>query len=267
MKYLKKNLMKTGLALLVSVVCALPGTAFSQQKAPEGAKKVLLLPGGQRNHHAYRRQAHLLQKLLEDTKRFEVTLCEDAALLETSALARYDLVVATADRRDAEFKLTEPQQRGLLTFVQNGKGLYSLHGFCCADKTWVPEMRQMLGGVLAHFGTPDTKVKMGSFLLKIADSAHPIAAGVSDFMHDDELYYYLQTTDPLKSVAVALYEGKEWPVIWTRNFGKGRVCVNSFGHLGLNSGAKDPLEDAPFQRLVLQGIAWVADTALQKASH
>src|SRR5262249_8964602 len=149
-----------GMAIFLNV----PG-ASAQLKAPKGAK-ILLLSGGQRNHHGYRRQAQLLQKALEDTKQFEVTICEDAAILETSGLAKYDAIVALADRRDPEFRLTELQQRELLKFVLEGKGFYSLHGFCCADPTWVPEMRELLGGVLAHFGTPDTKVKVSTFPVK-----------------------------------------------------------------------------------------------------
>jgi type 1 glutamine amidotransferase len=237
--------------------------ALAQHKAPDGAK-VLLLAGGQRDHHAYRRQAYLLQKLLEDTKQFEVTICEDAAILETPALQKYDLILATADRRDPEFRLTEGQQRALLKFVQDGKGLFSLHGFCCADRAWVPEMRELLGGVLAHFGTPDTKVTVGKFALKIADPDHPVTKGLSDFEHEDELYYQLQTQGEIKPLVTASHEGKEWPVLWTRSYGKGKVCVSVFGHCGVQPAAKDPLEHAPFQRLVLQGIAWTAGGELKQ---
>jgi type 1 glutamine amidotransferase len=265
MRRRNEEMMRIRATILILFTLLLLGARpiLSQQRVPDGAR-VLLLAGGQRSHHAYRRQAYLLQKLLEDTKQFEVTICEDAALLETPALSRYDLILATADRRDPEFRLTEAQQRAMLKFVHDGKGLFSLHAFCCADKTWVPEMRVMVGGVLAHFGTPDTRVRIGKYQIKITDSTHPIAAGVSDFEHEDELYYDLQTQGELKPIAAAVYEGKEWPIVWTRAYGSGRVCVNSFGHLGMNAKAADPLEDPLFQRLVLQGIAWVANRPPQK---
>jgi type 1 glutamine amidotransferase len=242
---------------LAAVVLLLAPAAPAQQKAPSGAK-VLLLPGGQRAHHAYRRQAYLLQQVLEATKQFEVTICEDAAILETPALTKYAAIVAMADRRDPEFRLSEGQQRALLKYVHDGKGFFSLHGFCCADKTWVAEMRELLGGVLAHFGIPDTRVKVGRFPLKIADPGHPITRGVTDFEHNDELYYYLQTQGELKPLVVATYEGRDWPVLWTRSYGQGKVCVSVFGHCGVKPSDKDPLEHAPFQKLVVQGIAWVA---------
>ncbi|HEV3257410.1 MAG TPA: ThuA domain-containing protein [Gemmataceae bacterium] len=248
-------------ASVAAVLLAAP-LAPTQQKVPDGAK-VLLLSGGQRAHHAYRRQAYLLQKLLEDTKQFQVTVCEDAAVLETPALDKYDLIVVTADRRDPEFHLSKAQQRALLRFVHDGKGFFSLHGFCCAARDWVPEMRDLLGGVLAHFGTPDTKVRFGKYLVKITDPKHPVTREASDFTHEDELYYHLQTRGEIKPLAVAVYEGKEWPVLWARAYGKGRTCVSVFGHCGVQPGAKDPLEHAPFRRLVLRGIAWAAGRELK----
>jgi len=248
------------LALLAFFSLALcsPNSTVAQQNVKGGAK-VLMLSGGQRNHHAYRRQAFLLQKALEDTKQLEVTICEDAGILETPALAKYDLIVAMADRRDPEFHLTDGQQHALLQFVHDGKGFFSLHGFCCAEQHWLPEMRDMLGGVLSHVGQPDTKVKFGKYPMKIVDRDHPITQGSSDFEHEDELYYYLQTQgEPIKPLVAAVYEGKEWPVLWTRNYGKGKVCVSVFGHCGVQPKAKDPLEHEPFLHLVVRGVLWTA---------
>jgi type 1 glutamine amidotransferase len=164
-----------------------------------------------------------------------------------------------ADRRDPEFRFTPGQQKALLQFVHDGKGFFSLHGFCCAEQHWQPEMREMLGGVLSHVGTPDTKVKFGKYQLKISDSGHPITQGAADFEHEDELYYELQTRgEPIKPLVVALYEGKEWPILWTREFGKGKVCVSVFGHCGVQPKSKDPLEHEPFQKLVVRGVLWTA---------
>ena len=256
-------LFRTSLLTALALLLASASPSLAQERVPGGAK-VLMLAGGQRNHHAYRRQTYHLQKLLEDTRQFEVTICEDAAFLETPALDKYDLIVVMADRRDPEFRLTEGQQRALLKFVHDGKGLFSFHAFCCAAPDWLPQMRDLLGGVLAHFGTPDTKVVVARFPLKITDPKHPITAGVSDFDHDDELYYHLQTRGELQPLVVAGYQGEDWPVLWTRKYGKGKVCVSVFGHCGFQPQAKDPLDDAPFQRLILQGIAWTAGRQWQQ---
>src|SRR5205823_8151261 len=102
-----------GLALFVSGFLTHPAQA--QKKAPGGAK-VFLLSGGQRQHHGYRDQAFYLADAIENTGRYEVTIGEDAAILETPALRKYDLVIANADRRDPEFKYTRAQQEALLDY-------------------------------------------------------------------------------------------------------------------------------------------------------
>ena len=91
----------------------LASPARAQKKSPGGVK-IYLLCGGQRQHHGYRDQAFYLAELLENTGRFEVTLGEDAAILETPAIRKYALIIANADRRDPEFKYTKAQQQALL---------------------------------------------------------------------------------------------------------------------------------------------------------
>ncbi|MDR3632537.1 MAG: ThuA domain-containing protein, partial [Isosphaeraceae bacterium] len=113
------------LAIALVGLPAHPASAQKKMKDPQG-KKVLLLTGGQRQHHGYRDQALYLSNALEDTGRYEVTLCEDAALLESPALAKYGIVIMNADRRDPEFKFTENQQRALLGYVKSGHGYVSI---------------------------------------------------------------------------------------------------------------------------------------------
>jgi uncharacterized protein len=232
-------------------------SALAQKKAPDGIK-VLLLSGGQREHHGYREQAHYLQKVLEGSGKFQVTISEEAAVLETSALGKYDVVVVTADRRDDEHRLTERQQQALLDYVAAGKGMVSLHGFCCAANDWKPEMRQMLGGVLSHVGQPDTKVRVGKYTVKVDQPSHTIMQGVESYEHEDELYYYLQTVGDLNALASVRHEDRDWPIAWTRTYGKGRVFVTVFGHARWEPGSKDPQENPPFQKMIVQAIEWAA---------
>jgi hypothetical protein len=230
---------------------------IGQKKAPDGIK-VLLVSGGQREHHGYRQQAHYLQKVLEDTGKFQVTITEEAAVLETDALRKYDVVVLSADRRDDEHRLSEKQQQSLLDYVAAGKGLVSLHGFCCAANDWKPEMRQLIGGVLSHVGQPDTKVRVGKYSVKVEQPTHAIMRGIENYEHEDELYYYLQTVGNLDALATVRHEDRDWPIAWTRSYGKGRVFVTVFGHAGWKAGSKDPQENPPFRQMIVQAIDWAA---------
>ena len=119
--YKPRNITVCLLLLLASVI-----SAFAQKMVPEGAK-VLLLSDGQRQHHGYRGQALYLSATLENTGRYQVTICEDAAILETPAMDKYDLLIVNADRHDDEFKFTRSQQEALFNYVRRGHGYVSLH--------------------------------------------------------------------------------------------------------------------------------------------
>lgn len=244
------------LALALGFAVASP--AHAQKKNPDGSP-VLILSGGQREHHGYRDQAFYLARLLEDTGRFRATIVEDAAFLESPALAKYDLVIAMSDRRDPEFKLTEAQQRALLDYVKSGHGYVSIHGADNAPADWVPEMKDMLGGIYSHVGLPDGKAIMGTYTVKIADTAHPIARGLGDFELKDELYSNMQMKEDVKPLATIDYKGVTWPVAWTYEYGRGKVFHTSLGHRSFGPDKDDPLRNPNLSKLVVQGIRWVAD--------
>ena len=241
--------------LAPALILVIAGPAPAQKKNPAGAA-VLILSGGQREHHGYREQALYLASLLEDTGRFRVTISEDAAVLEAPSLARYDALILTADRRDPEFKLSEAQQTALVEFVRSGKGYVSIHGADNAAPDWSPEFRDLLGGVFSHKGLPDGKVRKGRYRVRIADTAHPVAKGLEDFDLDDELYYHLQMQPGVVPIATVAFEGTDWPVAWTRTFGKGRVFHTPLGHRDFGPEKPDPLRNPSLARLILQGLDW-----------
>lgn len=249
---------RTALALGVLALSWLaPGAVYAQKKNPTGTK-ALLLSGGQREHHGYRDQAFALARRLEDTGRYRVTIVEDAAVLETPALAKYDMIILTADRRDDEFRFTPAQQRALLDFVRAGHGFVSIHGADNAAKDWLPEWRDMLGGVFSHVGLPDGKVRKGAYTVKIVDPNSPVTRGLADFPLKDELYYHMQMKHDVKPLATVDHDGGTWPVAWTRTFGSGRVFHTPLGHRDFGPDKVDPLGDPNLARLVGRGIDWAA---------
>ena len=244
-----------GLTMILS--CWLAHPALAQKKVPDGAK-VFLLSGGQRQHHGYREQALYLSGALENTGRFQVTIGEDAAILETPAMRKYDLLIVAADRRDDEFKFTPSQQEAIFDFVRSGHGYVSIHGADNAPKDWLPPWKEMLGGIYSHVGQPDGKARKGSFTVKIADTASPVTQGLQDFPLKDELYMNLQLLPDAQPLATIEYQGVVWPVAWTRTFGKGRVFHTSLGHRDFGPDKDDPLRDPNLNKLIIQGIDWVA---------
>jgi type 1 glutamine amidotransferase len=252
-----------GWALVLGCVLAGAGPALAQKRAANGSK-VLLLSGGQRQHHGYRDQAFYLSSALEDTGRYEVTINEDAAILTSPALAKYDILIVLTDRRDPEFKFTEDQQKALLQFVKGGKGYVSIHGADNAAPDWLPEWRTMLGAIFSHDTQggkyPDSKTQKGTFKIAIRDRSHPVTKGLDDFELKDELYYNLQMgPDVIEPLAVTEHAGGTWPVAWVRKYGEGRVFHSPLGHRDFGPGKDDPLCDPNLGKLVLQGVDWVAN--------
>ncbi len=241
--------------LILSCCPARP--ALAQKEAPGGAK-VFLLSGGKRQHHGYRDQALYLSGALENTGRFQVTIGEDAAILETPAIRKYDAIIVAADRRDDEFKFTPGQQEAIFDFVRSGHGYVSIHAADNAASDWLPPWREMLGGVFSHAGLPDGKVQKGTYTVKIADTASPITQGLKDFTLKDELYYQLQMQPDVQPLATVEYQGAQWPVAWTRTFGKGRVFHTVLGHRDFGADKDDPLRDPNLSRLIIQGTDWAA---------
>lgn len=248
-------LSRTALALVL--VAGLSTPCLAQKKNPQGTP-VLLLSGGQREHHGYRDQAFYLSGLLEDTGRYRVTICEDAAVLTAPALKNYRVLIMLADRRDPESKMTEEQQKSLLSAVKSGLNYVSIHGADNAAPDWLPEWRAMLGGVFSHKGLPDGKVKKGSYTVKVADTSHPITSGLKDFPLKDELYYHMQMEPDVTPLATVHHEGQDWPVAWARTYGSGRVFHTPLGHRDFGPGKDDPLRDPNLSTLLLRGIDWAA---------
>jgi uncharacterized protein len=249
--------------LVLALSCLAPTSASAQRKAAKGVdpNRVLLLSGGQRSHHGSRDQALYLSSALEDTGRYEVTIVEDAAILETPAMGKYDLVIVNGDRRDDEHKFSDSQQKALLDWVKAGHGYVSIHGADNAAPDWLPEWRDMLGGVFSHDtsrGDPDSKTKQATFKIKVTKSDHPITRGLQDFDLKDELYYNLQMKHQIDPLATTEYNNGTWPVAWTRTYGKGRVFHTPLGHRGYKPGSDDPLQNPNLLKMVIQGVDWVA---------
>ena len=244
-----------GAALALAMLPARPASA--QKKVPEGSK-VLILSGGQRNHHGYREQALYLASALEDTNHYQVTIAEDGAILETPAMKKYDVLIVTADRREPEHKFSLDQQKALLDYVKAGHGYVSIHGADNAPADWIPEWKQMLGGIYSHVGQPDGKAILGKYTIKIADKSSPVAAGLDDFEINDELYSNMQMLPEVKPLATIDYKGVTWPVAWTWTYGRGKVFHTSLGHKGYKPGTYDPLTNANLMKLIIQGVDYAA---------
>ena len=219
--------------------------------------KLLAISGGR---HPYEESTPVLERFLKGAGH-DVTVRWDAdALGDADEMAQYDALVFNT-LRAGDATLTEEQQAGMKAFIKGGKGFVCIHISGCVPETW-PEYRDITGGgwvMGTSFHPP-----YGRFTVNVLSSDHPGAAGVADFLTNDELYMGLEYSDDNDVFMSAdseegTYEwgGKRthmpaatYPLSWTRSYGDGRVFVTLLGHNGLS------FETPEFQKLVLNGVDW-----------
>ena len=127
----------------------------------------------------------------------------------------------------------KPEQgKAVRQFVENGGSALFMHNVTHVGLT-DPDFRHVLGA--AYAGHPPIR----TFKVKVTNSDHPITKGVHDFIVTDEQHYMEYDKDPkhlfLQTVnEEGLSYGKQGttaPGGWAYDYGKGRVCYLSPGHL------------------------------------
>jgi hypothetical protein len=132
----------------------------------------------------------------------------------------------------AQFWMKPEQGKAVRQFVDNGGSALFLHNVTHVGLT-DPDFRDVLGA--AYAGHPPIR----TFKVKVKNSNHPITKGVNDFVVTDEQHYMTYDKDPkyllLETVNVdgLTYKdlGATAPGGWAYDYGKGRVCYFSPGHM------------------------------------
>lgn len=258
--------------VLVSVTMlfwfVLSATVLSAQPSPPpdpNKIQVLILTG--QHVHDWKGTTPVLKQILEDTKKFEVRISEEPRGLGPETLANYDLAVVNYYNRGAKERWGERAEGALQSFVSSGKGLVIYHLALGAFDGWT-EFEKMSGGNWRpnnghHSARHD-------FMVDLKDTEHPITKGLKSFMMlKDELYANLRWqpdgTYHLLATAYddhALYGGKarqpipgpgiHQPILWTTEYGKGRIFNTALGHDG------DNVRQFPFGVTFARGAEWAA---------
>lgn len=213
--------------------------------------KVLLITGDDVNVHPWREMSETTREILVKTGKFDVKVCEDPYILESeTALKAYDVIVFTIFSRRVQM-LPEQAQENLLNFVKGGKGFFVQHLASASFPKW-DEFGKLCGRkwVMGTSGHGPRSV----FKAEIANKQHPITAGLSDFEIDDELYAKLQGSGDINILVTADsdWSKKTEPLVFTLNYGKGRVVHNAFGH------DRKALMTPNVQKIIARGVEWAA---------
>jgi type 1 glutamine amidotransferase len=255
--------------LKLFILCSLLLGAASPAPAQAPAAKIQALIVTGQNGHDWRAATPVLRSLLEATGKFEVRVTEEFRGAGPETLAPYDVVILNYyESRKPELRWGEHAENALVNYVRGGKGLVVYHFSLAAFDGWT-EFEKMCGGNWRpnnghHSARHD-------FTVQIKDTGHPITRGLeaSYPQANDELYANLrwQPEGAYHVLATAwddhtLYKpnekqpvsgpGLNQPMVWTVNYGKGRVFVTALGH------DPDAMKSALFAATLTRGTEWAA---------
>ncbi len=135
-------------------------------------------------------------------------------------------------KAEPAFWMKREQGKAVRAFVENGGAALFMHNVTHVGLT-DPEFRDVLGA--AYAGHPPIR----TFKVRVTNPNHPITQGVSDFIVTDEQHYMEYDKDPghifLETVNEEGLEYREMgpkaPGGWAYDYGEGRICYMSPGHL------------------------------------
>jgi len=193
---------------------------------------------------------------------FAVDATEDSGAIAPGNLARYRVVVFLSVTGEV---LNADQRAAFKSYVTNGGGFAAIHGavfgpLACEDQwAWYGEV--FCCAFKDHSGVVPATVD-------IEDPDHPSTAGLpARWQRTDEWYNFDGTPRGRARVLATVDEstyhggtmGKDHPIAWCRDVGKGRMWYTAMGHT--ESTFAEPL----FLRHLLGGISYAADIQLAGA--
>ena len=254
-------------ALLLGVGRVAPG------QAPKAKLQVLIITGQNTASHDWHGTTPVLRKLLEESGRFEVRVTEEFRGAGAETLAPYDVVVLSYyDARKPELRWGERTDSALLNYVRSGKGLVVYHFAMAAFDGWTEYEKMCAANWRPNNGHHSAR---HDYTVTIKDQEHPITRGMKATFPqaNDELYANLkwQPEGGFHVLATAwddhsLYKpgekqpipgtGLSQPMLWTVNYGSGRVFVTAMGH------DAEAMKLPGFVATLTRGTEWAATGAV-----
>ena len=195
-----------------------------------------------------------------------------ADMLNPGALKNYDGVFFASTVGTLPF----PDLNGFYDWVRNGGAWLGNHA-SSDSMHGTASYFDMMGGEFTGHGSQTTEEMV------VMDPDHPIGAalGVKTLTVRDEMYTFenanfdFSKVHTILSFTKAMNDGMhtpvgaagQWPSVWVKNYGKGRVFYSALGHredvvdpvLTVNSETErrnSPEVAQAYQRMILQGVRW-----------
>jgi uncharacterized protein len=246
--------------LAIFLASVLATGAFAQEK-----KRSLLIIGQSKGyqHESISTAMVTLYNLGRTSKKWDTVFRTDCTAITKKPLKygakNLDAFDAVAFFTDGTLDMDDSQKADLLSFIErDGKGFIGIHSATITFVSW-PDYGKMIGGYFdGHpWGTFDAP-------LVVEDAGFP---GMRDLPLEltlkDEIYQIKDFSRENVRVLMSLdsskldlskkgvhRKDKDFPVIWARNYGKGRVLYNGLGH------TQEVWDRPEIQQMWLEMVQW-----------
>jgi type 1 glutamine amidotransferase len=230
-------------------------------------QKALVVRGGWEGHQPVRATELFVPFL--DRLGYDIRVAESPQIYaDPDEMAGTDLVVQCVTMSS----IAADQVAGLRAAVRAGTGFTGWHGGIADSFRASADYLQLVGGQFATHPSKEPGECCGdetdNFLpyrvnLTPLGREHPVTAGLEDFDLRTEQYWVLHD-DLIDVLATTTHPAPPWhpwhrpitsPVIWTRQWGAGRIVVTTPGH------SLDVLEDRNVRTVIERGMLWATRTA------
>ncbi len=274
-----RSLVAGAAAAIVALV-----TATGVCRAAEPGLKALLVDGRQARWHDWKTTSPVVEEIIEATGLFEVDRATAPPKGEPlddfkPDFAKYDVVVMNYD--DDEDWPTETKT-AFVDYVRSGGGVVIIHaadnsfpkwkeyneiiglgGWRERDERWGPMVRWRDGKIVMDHspGPAGMHPEQHEFQVVVRNPQHPIMKGLPEkWMNGkDELYSALRGPAKNLTVLATAYcnpdiggTGEHEPILFTINYGKGRVFHTPLGH------AAENMHCVAFIVTLQRGTEWAA---------
>ena len=239
-------------SFLACVFLAVLGTGFAANAADEPKIQALIITGDDVGGHPWKETTPVTQEILTKSGKFDVTVVEGFSVLEKKEnLQKYGVIVWLL-YNNKKVPISDAAKENLLSFVKEGKGFVVSHLASASFPQW-KEWGELCGRYWG-MGKGSGHGPRAPFEVKIVAKDNPIMKGLENFKTDDELYAKLLGDAKINVLAEADsdWSKKTEPIVWTLEYGKGRVLHHTFGHDG------KALAPPSVQKIILRGCQWAA---------
>ena len=246
-------------AMLLTVGCVAMTADIS--RADETPLKALIVNGQMNKWHDWQVSSPIMKQILEQTGLFNVDVAtsppRDGNMEDFKPdFSGYNVIILDYDGED----WSEQTKTAFVEYVKNGGGVVVFHSSDNAFPKWVefneiiglggwggrnekdgPYVRWREGKIVRDTspGSGGSHPPQHDFQVIIRDKDHPITKGLPEkWMHaNDELYSELRGPAKNLTVLATAYAdpnkggtGEHEPVLFTVNYGKGKIFHTVFGH-------------------------------------